>query len=767
MICCRRMYVYVRVLALAFFFMTCGFGVIAQPQNLTSLKSSLQKSKADTGRVTVLLQICAYYNGIAKPLPADLNSALAHGGAAEKLSTSLNYPKGLGNTYMAFAKTYQLKKDSAACNGYVRKAIAIFLKNNLYREAAEAYLKLEEYYQAFGGTDLNVRIAYYEQALPFFQQSPAKDRQEATLKVLGDFYQVQGNFSKALQYLLQALKLIRYTNTIDKESLYDLLGSVYSMTGNLNNALTYGLLAIKMTEQGKDTTMQACAVYNRVGITYYHMLQFERAKLYFEQSLAIAVKNRDVSTQLNQYVNIAQVLTSQYRFNDCITLLQKVISKYPADEISRHIGIDLILLRCFTKLKMFKEALAYSLRVEAASKNMGQYDGYQLTVQIVLTAYYTTTMQIVPARKHLNIFKKSATKQHNPIAMSVAYDHEARLDSVENNFAAAYKNYRIAGKIKDSVWNENQSRQTAQLQIQFETEKKDQELTAREARIRLLNNQARLQKINLDQEKTTQKLIIGGAVLLAILLAISYSGYRSKQRVNQQLQTQRLEIEQKNASLQLLISEKDNLLQEKEWLMKEIHHRVKNNLQIVISLLSTQSSYLQNDIAYNAIRESQHRMQSISLIHQKLYQSDNLALVDVHAYISDLVDYLRDSFDTGARIEFEMDIASAELDVTRAVPLGLILNEAITNAIKYAFPNNRSGKITISLAVGNQNCFALKIHDDGVGFPVTVDISKSKSLGMSLMRGLSKQLGGSLKVENGQGITIEVDFVNETLLKVV
>lgn len=767
MICCRRMYVYVRVLVLAFFFMTCGFGVIAQPQNLTSLKSSLQKSKADTGRVTVLLQICAYYNSIAKPLPADLNSALAHGGAAEKLSTSLNYPKGLGNTYMAFAKTYQLKKDSAACNGYVRKAIAIFLKNNLYREAAEAYLKMEEYYQAFGGTDLNVRIAYYEQALPFFQQSPAKDRQEATLKVLGDFYQVQGNFSKALQYLLQALKLIRYTNTIDKESLYDLLGSVYSMTGNLNNALTYGLLAIKMTEQGKDTTMQACAVYNRVGITYYHMLQFERAKLYFEQSLAIAVKNRDVSTQLNQYVNIAQVLTSQYRFNDCITLLQKVISKYPADEISRHIGIDLILLRCFTKLKMFKEALAYSLRVEAASKNMGQYDGYQLTVQIVLTAYYTTTMQIVPARKHLNIFKKSATKQHNPIAMSVAYDHEARLDSVENNFAAAYKNYRIAGKIKDSVWNENQSRQTAQLQIQFETEKKDQELTAREARIRLLNNQARLQKINLDQEKTTQKLIIGGAVLLAILLAISYSGYRSKQRVNQQLQTQRLEIEQKNASLQLLISEKDNLLQEKEWLMKEIHHRVKNNLQIVISLLSTQSSYLQNDIAYNAIRESQHRMQSISLIHQKLYQSDNLALVDVHAYISDLVDYLRDSFDTGTRIEFEMDIASAELDVTRAVPLGLILNEAITNAIKYAFPNNRSGKITISLAVENQNCFALKIHDDGVGFPVTVDISKSKSLGMSLMRGLSKQLGGSLKVENGQGITIEVDFVNETLLKVV
>jgi two-component sensor histidine kinase len=228
---------------------------------------------------------------------------------------------------------------------------------------------------------------------------------------------------------------------------------------------------------------------------------------------------------------------------------------------------------------------------------------------------------------------------------------------------------------------------------------------------------------------------------------------------------QQSEINLQNRSLTNLIAEKDNLLEEKEWLMKEIHHRVKNNLQIVISLLNTQSSYLDNDIAYNAIRESQHRMQSISLIHQKLYQSDNLALVNMPAYISDLVQYLKDSFDISSRVQFEMDIAPIELDVTKSVPLGLILNEAITNCIKYAFPQGGDGKISISLLPSGEDRYELLIHDNGIGFSETANLSKSKTLGMSLMRGLSKQLSGTFAVENRDGLTIIINFTDEKLLK--
>lgn len=757
---------FARVVISACCLLAFGFNGFTQAPNLTALKNRLQNSKPDTARLNNLLQISAYYNDLPKP-SATVNQALNYAGAAEKLSVSLTDYHGLGKSYTALAKAWRNNKDSARAKAYLLKAKTVFADNHFYREAAEVVLNMEEFYQYFGGTDMKVRIAYYEQALPLFQQSPAKDRQEATLKVLGDFYQVQGNYPKALNYLQQALLLSGYIKTADRLALYDLLGAVYVMLGNLNQALAYGLMAVKMTEDSKDISMQACAVYNRVGITYYQMKQPRKARPFFEKSLAIAVKQGDIQTQINEYVNIAHVLISLGEFNKCILLLKDVIKKYPPAEVDGHTGVDHSLLKCYTRIKMFKEAKIYADRMEIAGAKNNLTDNEQQITQSLLAEYYVATLQDQPARKHLSFLKKISAAQHNPVALAIAFTLEAKLDSAQSKYASAYKNYRRASKLKDSVWNENQSRQVAQLQIQFETEKKDQQLKVKEDRIKLLNNQARLQQINLAQEKTTQKLIIAGAVLLVILLGLSYNGYCLKQRINLQLQLQRKEIDRKNQSLTSLVAQKDGLLEEKEWLMKEIHHRVKNNLQIVISLLSTQSNYLDNDIAYNAIRESQHRMQSISLIHQKLYQSDNLALVDIHAYIADLVDYLRESFDTGNRIEFELDVTHAEFDVTRSVPLGLILNEAITNSIKYAFPRERSGKITIALKLGPGNLFVLTIHDNGVGFPPEVDLYKSKSLGMSLMRGLSKQLGGNLKIENNDGISIVVEFIDEKLLKAV
>ncbi|OCX52119.1 hypothetical protein BEL04_11530 [Mucilaginibacter sp. PPCGB 2223] len=760
------MFVYIRAILFAFGLLVIVGNALSQVPNPAALQARLLNSRPDTSRLSTLLKLADYYNNLADP-SHEINRAMTYGTDAEKLSLTLNDKRGLANSYTAQAKTWRNKRDTAKAMDYLRRAKNLFVANRLLREAAEVVLNMEEFYQYFGGTDINVRIAYYQQALALFQKTTAKNREEATLKVLGDFYYVAGDNLKSLQYLQQAQALIEYAGVFDKEGLYDLLGSVNAQLGNLNKALEYGLLAVKMTELGKDTTMQACAVYNRVGITYYNMKELKPALLYFQKSLNVATRCKDIQTQINEYVLIAQVMTAQGRFADCADMLKKVSKQFPAAEITRHIGFDLCFLRCYVSLKKFTEAKVYCDRIETAIKKDKQNNSFMLAIQNYLVEYYIATHQDRPARAHLSLMRKAVAAQHNTLALALTYSWQAALDSIENNLASAYKNLKIANSLQDSIWNEREGRQVAQLQIQFETEKKDQQLKAKADRVQLLNNQARLQKINLAQEKTTQKLIAGGVLLLLILLALTYNSYRSKQRVNRQLQVQQLEIEQKNQSLTNLVHQKDDLLQEKEWLMKEIHHRVKNNLQIVISLLSSQSNYLDNDVAYKAIRESQHRMQSISLIHQKLYQSENLALVDIRAYITDLIAYLRESFDTGPRITFETDIAHAKLDVTRAVPLGLILNEAITNAIKYAFPGNRNGKISITLKPREEGVCTLIIHDDGVGLPETIDFAKSKSLGMSLMRGLSKQLGGSLRVESGKGITIIVDFVDEKLLKAV
>ena len=177
-----------------------------------------------------------------------------------------------------------------------------------------------------------------------------------------------------------------------------------------------------------------------------------------------------------------------------------------------------------------------------------------------------------------------------------------------------------------------------------------------------------------------------------------------------------------------------------------------------MSLLNSQSNFLESDAAVTAIRESKHRVQAISLIHQKLYQSDNVALIDMQTYIPELIHYLKDSFATRERIRFEDTIEPIKLDVTQAVPLGLVLNEAITNAIKYAFPNQENGIISITMKEISSNRYELIIGDNGIGLSEDFSFGKVKTLGMSLMRGLSKQLAGTFDLENQNGLKISITF---------
>jgi two-component sensor histidine kinase len=180
-----------------------------------------------------------------------------------------------------------------------------------------------------------------------------------------------------------------------------------------------------------------------------------------------------------------------------------------------------------------------------------------------------------------------------------------------------------------------------------------------------------------------------------------------------------------------------------------------------MSLLNTQSAFLKNNAALAAIRESQNRVQAIALIHQKLYSSSNVAYIDIAVYIGELVSYLADCYNAHDRgIRIEQQVEPVKMDVAQAVPVGLMLNEAITNAIKYAFPNRR-GYINISLGVLDDNNMMLNIADDGIGLPQDFDIKEASSLGMEMMKALSKQLGGSFKMENNNGVVITLIFRTE------
>ena len=200
-------------------------------------------------------------------------------------------------------------------------------------------------------------------------------------------------------------------------------------------------------------------------------------------------------------------------------------------------------------------------------------------------------------------------------------------------------------------------------------------------------------------------------------------------------------------------------LDEKTALLKEVHHRVKNNLQIVSSLLSLQADRVRNATVSGTLQDTQNRVRSMALIHETLYRSENLARVNFAAYVDNLCAYLSRAFAVdSSRIQLVSRVAGGGLELDEAVPCGLIINELISNALKHAFPDGRAGQITLELKMEPGGLRTLRVADNGVGFPAGLDLEHTGTLGLQLVSNLADQLGGMLQVERTAGTAFHLTF---------
>ncbi len=203
-------------------------------------------------------------------------------------------------------------------------------------------------------------------------------------------------------------------------------------------------------------------------------------------------------------------------------------------------------------------------------------------------------------------------------------------------------------------------------------------------------------------------------------------------------------------------------LHQKEILLREIHHRVKNNLQVISSLLALQEEHISDPGMRQVFKESQQRIRAMALLHQQLYKSASLASVEMVPYIQDLVSYLKRLYDTFEQgIAFETQLEDVSLEIDRAIPFGLLLNELISNALKYAFPHNRAGTIRIKLAKNECNQLVLMVSDNGVGLPAGIDIHQSTSMGLQLVSGLARQLDATLELDRKDGVSFKLVMAQE------
>jgi two-component system, sensor histidine kinase PdtaS len=550
---------------------------------------------------------------------------------------------------------------------------------------------------------------------------------------------------------------------------YYLLSDLSQTKGDLNQKLFYIFKVVDDVEK-TGTLEELDYTYFRLGNAYWELGQFDKSMEYHNQSAAISYQKGEL-IQVGLARRITVALLKQGKAREALVLLHEIIRKNLLCNVQDKIYIAQSLGSCYNALEEY--TLAEKFYLESVAWGKQSPLRYEFIAYQGIAQFYVANAQYARAEPYLKLLLKASSPQqilpNNLIDVHLMW---FKVDSAQHNYTAAIRHYQQYKALQDSIYNETKSKQINQLSIQYETAKKEQDIKIKGKEVALLKEQ------NESQRKQSSALIVGAALLLAIL-ALGLNRYRLKQRVNRQLQQQQQalhiqqqEIRQKNENLSELVAEKDlllvqkdtllvekdQLLTEKEWLLKEIHHRVKNNFHIVASLLEIQSSYLKNKQALSAIKDSQHRIHSMSIIHQKLYQSDTLSTINMAEYIYELVEYLRESYAIREDIGFTLQVENIELNHASAITLGLILNEAITNAIKYAFGRTKDKNISISLSHISESQILLSIADNGRGLPTDFDSKIGASMGMELLQGLTDDLGGSFTIETNNGTHIKVIF---------
>lgn len=603
---------------------------------------------------------------------------------------------------------------------------------------------------------------------------------EARVKLLheiGEHHYTRSNLDSALYYFEAALVVAEESLSeaprhdeagpdgarVHDDEVVDLLasiGNVHYLQGEYERALQQYLEALQRLEAlpSVEAAQQRARMLSNIGNVYYIQEDYEAAYTHYARSLSIGERLGDDTVTARASIKMAYALRQQRRYAEAIQQAQRGLA------LSRAVGnLDLetraqiALAHVHDERGAPDEALAMARQALANARHL-QYIPYQ-TAALDLLA--TAHAQLGRADASIAYAQQSiATARQSGVLNTVVASTRflAEQYAHQGAYAKAYATMQRHRALKDSLEGEARAEALAVLRTKYEAEQMEQELA--------------LQDLRMQRQHV---LLIGGSVGLLLLLLLAgalYHNVRLKAQANQMLDLRRREIEQQKNNLAALVEEKDVLLDERETLMREIHHRVKNNFQIVSSLLALQADPLEDEATLALTRQFQSRVMAMALVHQKLYQTEGLSHIDARAYIEDLTGFLFRSFCSGS-VQHTVDAEPVSLSIDTAVPLGLILSELVSNACEHAFPDGRPGHVHVILqrvqssATGQgdgpaapTDTFTLIVADDGVGFAPEPNAARNATLGLSLVYDLARQLRGHVAIEGhpGEGARFAVTF---------
>ncbi|HVW95852.1 MAG TPA: histidine kinase dimerization/phosphoacceptor domain -containing protein [Mucilaginibacter sp.] len=627
-------------------------------------------------------------------------------------------------------------------NGKSGKGSALFLTIiNKEQQAGNKPAEAFAWLRFAAASELKNGVLYYQNAITRLHELKNDDQEIAARVKFMLRLESEGRFDESENEGNIILTNFKQSNPETLAYVHYIMSAINRYKGNFNISLLHILKSIELSNPANK--INASRFYGELGEVYQNIGNTSKSIFWYRKTVAIReqIMGEPPEFIIRTVGFIVQQLIIERKPAEALKEVTAAEKRTPAtDDYGRALYAQ-IKADCYNALKRFAEA---EERYQTMIRFFEERPSW-VAVEIREMAYYDIAKFYIDRHD----YSKSSgyvAELSTGFSKSSIMNFELlkfKQDSADQKYLSAIDHFRAYKAINDSIFNTAKNRQLEELQIKYRTREREKDIT-------LLKRTESLQRERIASADKERNFILSGLALLIVLMALLYNGYRHKQRSNSEIST-------KNASLNQLIDEKDILLEEKQWLLREIHHRVKNNLQIVMGLLQRQSSYIDNKEALTAIKNSENRMYSVALIHQKLYQSQDLNQIYMPDYISELIDYLVDTAEVNNRIKFEKNIDEICLDVSQAVPLGLILNEAITNSIKHAYPAEIFGVISVSLVNEAPN-IVLTIADQGLGLAEGFSPENSTSLGLNLIKGLSKQLSGKLTLQNNDGLTLRIAF---------
>jgi two-component sensor histidine kinase len=521
-------------------------------------------------------------------------------------------------------------------------------------------------------------------------------------------------------------------------SFLNLTAGMYQDKGDFDKAIQYYLEALKMAEDGKESEMIA-SVANNIAEAYSDAgrpIGFTRP--YYEKSLQEVLPRKNWqyagmihSNMAKEYMLAGNKDSAQIEIQASIDYLNRVKMKgYVYATCATDIG------EILTRLQSYKNAEQYLLEAYHILDSLKTKDN-KLIVLSALANLYVESAQYNKAIERGRLLLELARQYQSKLFLRNAYrvlSETAEKRGQTDSALAYYKNYK---RWNDSVFNDNKERTIANA----------------ESKAKLTIQAKENEQLKVSNTRLRNNSLLAAAVACILLLTalVIVFAYRKIKQKNLVLELQKQVIEKQSG--------------EKGLLLKEIHHRVKNNLQVVSSLLNLQAASITDQEAIDALMASQKRVKAISLIHQNLYGFEELSTVSFALYVHELYNDLRQLYNKG-NIELICTTEPENLvfDIDKSVPLGLILNEVMINALKYAFEKQEQGAITISCKAEADGQLMLRIADNGVGLPKPFDSLEADSLGFRIIRELTRQLKGTVSCEVNNG-TIYVFRIPQSRLK--